>query len=328
VSGPITVGIGIHAGETVTTDEGYVGSVVNIAARVCAQADAGELLVTDAVRSMTRTFLGVTFSPRGRKRLKGISEPIALYRVTPVGDLVSESSRRRVMRHWPVAAMALGILLVVLASALIGGALIRESAADPGASPRGSAVSAVGDASTSPAPSASTDVAFPTADETRLLDLVEEGDRRHCERAAYEERPVIAYDFPQGNRTVTIRAQTRAGITCDLGGFMGPDRLWLWQIVEARDQEGDPAAQAVAALAGRIGATPGSCRERRPSFETWSFGGISGKLVCYETETGDAVLLWVYDDDERRLFARAVRDDRDMAGLLDWWEDVGRFAAP
>ena len=33
---PIAVGIGVHAGETVETAEGYVGTAVNIAARVCA----------------------------------------------------------------------------------------------------------------------------------------------------------------------------------------------------------------------------------------------------------------------------------------------------
>ncbi|MFN2484064.1 MAG: adenylate/guanylate cyclase domain-containing protein, partial [Candidatus Limnocylindria bacterium] len=43
--GPIRVGIGVHAGETVETSEGYVGSAVNMAARVCAQARPGELLV-------------------------------------------------------------------------------------------------------------------------------------------------------------------------------------------------------------------------------------------------------------------------------------------
>jgi class 3 adenylate cyclase len=328
--GPIPVGIGVHAGETVATDEGYVGSVVNVAARVCAQAGAGELLVTDAVRSMTRTFLGVPFSPRGRKRLKGIPEPIALYRVTPMGGVVSESRRRRVMRRWPVGAAALGVLLVVLASALIGGALIRESAGQPSASSSRDASSLVGESSPTLAPSVTADAAFPTADEVRLLELVDEGDRRHCERAAFEERPVIGYDFPLGNRTVTIRAQTRAGIICDLGGFTGPDRLWLWQLgIHARAPQDDQAAVAVAALAGRIGATPGSCREERPTIEAWSFGGISGKLLCYETDEGDAVLVWEYDDDEeRRLFARAVRDDRDMDVLLDWWEDVVPFAGP
>src|SRR3712207_58371 len=39
---PIRVGIGVHAGETVETAEGYVGSPVNIAARLCSLARAGE----------------------------------------------------------------------------------------------------------------------------------------------------------------------------------------------------------------------------------------------------------------------------------------------
>ena len=76
-----------------------------------------------------------------------------------------------------------------------------------------------------------------------------------------------------------------------------------------------------------MGATPGSCRDEHPAIESWTFGDIGGTLVCHETNTGDAVLLWVYDDDTR-LFARALRDDKDMDALLDWWEDVGRFSAP
>src|SRR5207237_7550439 len=75
----IRVGIGIHAGETSETDEGFVGSAVNIAARVCGQAAAGEVLVTDTVRSLTRTSGEVTFSARGRRHLKGIAEPVTLY---------------------------------------------------------------------------------------------------------------------------------------------------------------------------------------------------------------------------------------------------------
>ncbi len=38
------------------------------------------------------------------------------------------------------------------------------------------------------------------------------------------------------------------------------------------------------------------------------------------------MLLWTIDD--TRLFGRALRDDQDMDALLDWWERVGRFAAP
>jgi hypothetical protein len=48
---PIRVGVGIHAGETVEADGGYAGSAVNIAARICAQAGAGEVLVSGTVRA-------------------------------------------------------------------------------------------------------------------------------------------------------------------------------------------------------------------------------------------------------------------------------------
>src|SRR3970040_422581 len=56
---PVAVGIGVHAGETVETPEGYVGSAVNVAARVCSEARAGELLVTDTVLALTKMLLSV-----------------------------------------------------------------------------------------------------------------------------------------------------------------------------------------------------------------------------------------------------------------------------
>ena len=37
---PLRVGIGVHAGETVESDEGSIGSAVNVAARICSAADA------------------------------------------------------------------------------------------------------------------------------------------------------------------------------------------------------------------------------------------------------------------------------------------------
>src|SRR5437763_8696983 len=77
----IKVGIGIHAGETVETAEGYVGSPVNIAARICSQAGPNEVLVSETVRSLTRTVLPVRFEARGRRQLKGVAEPVALYAV-------------------------------------------------------------------------------------------------------------------------------------------------------------------------------------------------------------------------------------------------------
>ena len=83
---PIRVGIGIHAGETIEADGGYGGSPVNIAARICAQAGPGEVLVSETVRALTATVLPVQFKSRGRRELKGIADPIELFAVKEAGD--------------------------------------------------------------------------------------------------------------------------------------------------------------------------------------------------------------------------------------------------
>ena len=92
---PIQVGIGVHAGETVETAEGYVGSAVNVAARVCSQARPRELLVTDTVRALTRTILPVQFVNATTRRLKGIAEPVVLYHVEPLEEGVAIAPPRR-----------------------------------------------------------------------------------------------------------------------------------------------------------------------------------------------------------------------------------------
>jgi hypothetical protein len=325
--GPIPVGVGVHAGETVATDEGYVGSVVNVAARICAQAAAGELLVSDAVRSLTRTFLDVTFQARGRRRLKGISEPIGLYRVMGAGQAAPLPRWRRVA-GWRIVVAAAAASVVVVVIALIGGALVRQSAGLPGASPTPSLSPTAADPPGSSAPSASSGTQFPSAAETRLLGLLPEKDRERCARADPADSPVLAVLRFPGEPTEVVRARSTASVECALGGISGPDTLWLWELQPPVPVPNpDPAHVAIAAHGGLVGAPAGRCREQRPAIETWSFGEINGTLVCYENDTGDAVLLWVYDHDTR-LFTRAIRDDRDMAALLDWWEDVGRFIAP
>ncbi len=122
---PIRVGVGVHAGETAETTEGPVGSAVNIAARICAQAKAGEVLVSDTVRGLTRTRLVGTFEPVGTRRLKGIAEPMALYRVVPTGASTSArtagTSRTRRWLYAVAAVLALLSLLIPIYLLLAGG---------------------------------------------------------------------------------------------------------------------------------------------------------------------------------------------------------------
>jgi YVTN family beta-propeller protein len=117
---PLRIGVGVHAGETVDTDEGLVGTAVNIAARVCAAADAGELLATDTVRSLTRTLVAYRFVPLGPHRLKGVDESIPLFRVEAVGVRSGAHLRRRLRsRRRRLVGIAAAAVLALVA---LGGA--------------------------------------------------------------------------------------------------------------------------------------------------------------------------------------------------------------
>ncbi|HYI67443.1 MAG TPA: adenylate/guanylate cyclase domain-containing protein [Candidatus Limnocylindrales bacterium] len=146
---PVPVGIGIHAGEAEDSAEGIVSSAVNVAARICAQAQPGELLVSDTVRALTRSYLEVSFLSRGRRRLKGIVEPVALYRVV-AGRAAGDADRGGPMRaalssvYVRRVAFATAAAAAVLAIAIIGGTVMREGVAheeptpsDPGSTARG-----------------------------------------------------------------------------------------------------------------------------------------------------------------------------------------------
>ena len=79
---PLHVGIGISAGEPVTGDnDDLFGAAVQLAARLCGAAEAGDIAVSVAVRELC---IGKRFSfvERGAMSLKGIPEPVPGYAVT------------------------------------------------------------------------------------------------------------------------------------------------------------------------------------------------------------------------------------------------------
>ena len=76
---PLRLHVGIHAGEVLWSDAGVHGATVNIAARVCDRAGAGETFVTDRIRRLTHTSVEVDLDDRGLHDLKGLSEPLRLF---------------------------------------------------------------------------------------------------------------------------------------------------------------------------------------------------------------------------------------------------------
>ena len=72
--------IGLNAGEPIAEDDDLFGTAVIVAARIAAQAQGGEILVSDVVRQLVAG-KGFLFSDRGNHALKGFEEPVRVYEV-------------------------------------------------------------------------------------------------------------------------------------------------------------------------------------------------------------------------------------------------------
>jgi class 3 adenylate cyclase len=79
---PLAVGIGLDVGEAVQVDDGYRGAAVNRAARLCALAGGGEILVTAGLMYIAPIVDGVAFVSHGKVPLKGFDEPADVLSIT------------------------------------------------------------------------------------------------------------------------------------------------------------------------------------------------------------------------------------------------------
>ncbi len=77
-SEPLEIRVGLNAGEPIEEDGDLFGSTVILAARITAQAAAGEILVSDVVRQLAAG-KGFLFSDRGVADLKGFDEPVRVW---------------------------------------------------------------------------------------------------------------------------------------------------------------------------------------------------------------------------------------------------------
>ena len=76
----VNVRIGINAGEPVAEGDDLFGTAVQLASRVCARADAGEILTSDVVRQLVAG-KGFLFADRGEAELRGFEDPVRIYDV-------------------------------------------------------------------------------------------------------------------------------------------------------------------------------------------------------------------------------------------------------
>jgi len=122
---PLPVGIGLDAGEAVPVEGGYRGGALNLAARLCGQAVAGEILASQGVIHLARKVEGVRTQDRGELHLKNLTEPVHVFRLISeeadpavrFREFAPAPPRRdatpiRLARAHPVIALVVALVLV------------------------------------------------------------------------------------------------------------------------------------------------------------------------------------------------------------------------
>jgi class 3 adenylate cyclase len=339
---PIRVGVGVHAGETVETAEGLVGSAVNVAARLCAEAKAGELVVSDTVRALTRTSLDVAFEPLGLRRLKGVPEPVACYRVLAPGAAVRAAQPAGGRR--PSRLLAAGLAIVIVALVAVGAAVLLRGgpAAVPSPGPSAAAVaspsaapaagaSAVGPSQPSVSPTSSPTLGpFPNAGEAAILAALPSAVAETCRRGGTSDDARLA-GFVGSIHCATCTADSewqevnpgvpRGGVTCL--PTTGAARFYVM------DFSGKGGGWVTDGSLGHLEAMYripyGSCATQARAYEPWTGPSGSGMLACMNPSPYDG-RPWIYFTfGNGKYLGFATRDDSDYAALYQWWDQLKTF---
>src|SRR5512135_300876 len=116
--------IGINLGDIIIDGDDIYGDGVNVAARLQALAEPGEICVSKVVRDQVLDKLSFGFDELGAQQVKNIARPVEVYRVDLGSDALRPQSRRlarwtrlgqTVGRRWQVAGVAvLGLGLVAV----------------------------------------------------------------------------------------------------------------------------------------------------------------------------------------------------------------------
>src|SRR5579884_1441277 len=77
---PLHVGVGIDVGEAVPVEDGFRGAALNLVARLCARAEAGQVLVSAELAARAGPVPGTTYVAHERAELKGFDTPVDVLR--------------------------------------------------------------------------------------------------------------------------------------------------------------------------------------------------------------------------------------------------------
>src|SRR5439155_12621191 len=120
------VGIGLDSGEAIPVGEGYRGGALNLAARLCSQARAGEILASESVIHLAAKVEGVAYVDPRTFKLKGYEDPVRAVEVVRADRARSFNARRmlgrrarRLMARRAFRLAVPGVVIVALVAFLL-----------------------------------------------------------------------------------------------------------------------------------------------------------------------------------------------------------------
>jgi class 3 adenylate cyclase/tetratricopeptide (TPR) repeat protein len=135
----VRVRMGIHTGQAIPVEGAYTGLAVHRAARICAAARGGQVLVSQATQTLIEDEeeeLGFALVELGERRLKDLARPVRLFELT-VAETVPGSASRDIAPApalTPIVgrAVELGIVSAAYARVLAGQSQVVLLTGEPG----------------------------------------------------------------------------------------------------------------------------------------------------------------------------------------------------
>jgi class 3 adenylate cyclase len=301
---PLRVGIGVDSGEAVRLEDGsFRGAALNVAARLCALAQGGEVIVSEGTTRLAGRVPGVRTVDRGRANLKGIDGPVHLISVSSEEEQQQEQSQPWIVMFFGGSKgmgwrIALGVALIAAATA--AAVVYLTTGGDSGGASSGGAP-------TSPATTAETTETVPEAPVSDVKALIPVGLRKTC----------TTQQVPDIGAVSTAVCLPPSG-----GGGFYPDR---WQVSIYPSKKAVLTAYDDQLRNAGIARNSGKCTSLSWGGEgSWQHGPgkPGGRRFCY-FDGNDAVLVWVHErlgqPDHRDVLAIAREGGSDHVRLIGWW---------
>ena len=291
---PLRVGIGVDSGEAIGLEDGsFRGAALNIAARLCALAHGGEVIVSEGTSHLAGRLPGVRYIDRGRAHLKGIANAVRIIRVVPEEERQQSQPWILMIFGGPKRLgwrIGLGAAAIAAATAAAVVYLTGGSTGDTGS---GAAGTRTGSTAVAPV--------------SAIKALIPSGLRKTC----------VKQPVPDIGAVATAVCLPPSGA----GGFY-PDR---WQVSIYPSGAAVRKAYQEERRRQRVRSNQGRCNSFSWGGEgPWSHGPgkPGGRRFCY-FDGNDAVIVWTHErlgqSNHRDILAIAREGGSDHARLIGWW---------